>query len=104
MKDTDSLVKTLYIGSMILTCLLLLGTRLYLLRHPTLHRVTAYNLRRGMSVDLAMAVLFAVALALTIVFPVLSYWPMFVMALTGPVQGLFARILGAPNRPKPARH
>jgi len=100
MKDTDDLVKTLYIGSMIVTCLLLPVTRIYLARHPELHHLTAAVLRRGMAVDLAMAVLFGGALTVARIYPQLGHWPMFVMVLTGPVQGLFARALHAPRRPK----
>lgn len=100
MSDLDVLVKALYIGSMIATCLITLILRVYLLRHPTLHRGTGYELRRGMGVDLSMATLFAAALALTAIFPPLSYWPLFLMVLTGPAQELYARLLGAPRPAK----
>jgi uncharacterized membrane protein len=95
MKDTDNLVKALYIGSMILTSLLTLTMRIYLSRHPALHAASENELRRGMSVDISMALLFGVALTIAMIFPALSYWPMFVMVLVGPVQGLIARLLGA---------
>jgi len=91
---SDAGVKVLYIGSMILTSLLTLVTRIFLRAHPQLYEVADEDLLRGMGVDLSMAVLFGLALALSLIFPVLSYYPMFLMTLTGPVQGLFARMLG----------
>ncbi|GAB3396387.1 TMEM175 family protein [Humibacter soli] len=96
----DSLVKIVYIGTMILTCLLTLALRLFLRAHPVLHDISDIHLRTGISVDISMAVLFAVALGLAIAFPFLSYYPLFLMFLIGPLQGLFARMLGVPKPPK----
>jgi uncharacterized membrane protein len=95
--DEDPLVKTVYIGSMIATCLLSLATRLYLARHPALHDATPMALRRGMAVDVSMALLFGTALVLAIVFPALGYLPLFVMFLVGPLQSVVARVLGVPR-------
>lgn len=97
MSAEDTGVKVVYIGSMIVTCLLTLVQRLFLHAHPQLHDISSDDLRRGMSVDISMAVLFGVALALSVAFPVLSYFPLFVMLLTGPVQTLVARMLGVRN-------
>jgi uncharacterized membrane protein len=104
MHSDDTLVKALYIGSMIVTSLLSIITRAYLLAHPTLHAGSALALKRGMSADVSMAFLFAVALVIAMLFPALGYYPMFVMALVGPIQPLAARMLGAPNPPKSPRH
>jgi uncharacterized membrane protein len=95
MGSGDWVVKALYIGSMILTSLLMLAMRTYLVRHPSLHVASIYDLRRGMAVDISMALLFALALALTLLFPVLGYYPLFLMAFSGPVQEVIARMLGA---------
>jgi uncharacterized membrane protein len=95
------LVKTIYIGSMILTSLLTLAMRTYLFRHRSLLTASDDELRRGMAVDLSMALLFAVALVLALLFPVLGYWSLFVMGLTGPVQEVLARMLGARRPTKP---
>ncbi|QAY61749.1 DUF1211 domain-containing protein [Microbacterium protaetiae] len=95
MSDDDVLVKVVYIGTMILTSLLALAQRIVLHRHPELHSVDDAALRRGMAVDLAMAALFAVALALAIAVPVIGYFALFLLMLTGPVRRVFARLLGA---------
>jgi uncharacterized membrane protein len=97
MHADDTLVKVLYIGSMIITALLSIVTRLYLLGHPTLHVGTAQMLLRGMSADIAMTVLFAVALTVAVIWPGIGYFSMFLMTLVGPLQPLVARIIGAPN-------
>lgn len=98
MRDDDPVVKIVYIGSMILTCLVTLAQRAYLRRHRELHDIPDRALLNGLAVDVSMAVLFGLALAITLAFPVLSYYPMFLMFLTGPVQTLFARLFGA-DRP-----
>ncbi len=93
--DTDPLQMALYIGSLILTSLITLAIRWYLMRHPALHDATPRSFRRGMAVDLAMALLFSIALTLSIAFPALSYFPLFVLMLTGPLQRVIARMLRA---------
>jgi uncharacterized membrane protein len=103
MGSGDWVVKTLYIGSMILTSLLMLAMRTYLVRHPALHVATPFELRRGMAVDIAMALLFAIALILSLSFEVLGYWSLFIMAFSGPVQELIARTLGAGKDRDPRR-
>jgi len=100
MKDTDTFVKAVYIGSMIVTCLLTLLLRLYLRAHTSFHGITDVHLRSGIAVDLSMALLFAVALVVAVLFPLLSYWPLFVMLLTGPLQSLLGRMLGVPKASK----
>lgn len=84
----------LYIGSMILTTLLSLGTRLYLRAHPATHVIDRLHLTAGIAVDIAMTTLFAAALVLAMIAPAVSYFALFLMLLTGPVQRLFARMLG----------
>jgi uncharacterized membrane protein len=95
MSDTDSLVKIVYIGSMILTALSSLAIRFYLSAHPGLHDVPRALIARGMAADISIALLFAVALVLAVLFPVLSYYPLFLMFLSGPLQRVLAPMLGS---------
>ncbi len=91
----DPFVKVVYIGSMILVALTSLMIRLYLRRHPGLHDLPDDLLLRGIAADIATATLFAVALGLAVLFPVLTYYPLFLMFLSGPLQSVIARLLGA---------
>lgn len=95
LSDEDVVAKVVYIGSMIATSLLTLATRAFLLRHPDLTDDAPGALRRGAAVDLSMATLFALALLVSVLVPVLSYWPMLLMFLTPQVQRLYARMLRA---------
>ena len=94
MPGEDPLAKTAYIGSMIATCLTSLAIRLYLRRHPTLHRIPASNITAGIAADVSTAVLFTIALVVAVAVPAIGYWALFIMLLAGPVQTLFARVLG----------
>lgn len=89
----DPLQKVLYIGTLVFTSGMLLLTRVHLSRHPGLHTASASDLRRGMSIDLSMIVLFLVALAVALVVPAVGYLGLLVMFLTGPVQSVVARML-----------
>jgi uncharacterized membrane protein len=100
MKDVDTTVKVVYIGSMIATSLLLLAQRAFLRRHPELHSMTEEAIRSDMAVEISMSILFAAALILTVIFPVLGYYPMFLLLLSGPLQALIRRIMGVPEQPK----
>lgn len=95
MSDTDALVKIVYIGSMILTALSSLAIRIYLSAHPGLHDMPRAVIARGMAADIAIALLFAIALILSVLFPVLSYYPLFLMFLSGPLQRALAPLLGS---------
>ena len=94
MSDDDVMVKVVYIGTMTLTSLLALVQRLVLHRHPTLHSIDDDELRRGMGVDIAMALLFALALVISVTVPAIGYFALFLLVLTGPAHRLFARMLG----------
>lgn len=94
MDDRDPVVKSVYIGTMILISLLNLVQRLLLFRHPELHSIPHDDTLRHMAVDIAMVVLFAVALVLAVVVPWISYFALFLLMLTGPTQRVFARMLG----------
>jgi uncharacterized membrane protein len=88
----DAGVRVIYIGSMLLTSVLLLVIRLYLRAHPTLLKVAPAALDHGMAAEVAMSLLFAVALALSLLVPALTYFPLFLLALTGPLGDVFYRL------------
>lgn len=95
--DDDALVKVVYIGSMIATCLLTLATRGYLARHPELHDSSTTMLRRGMAVDIAQALLFGLSLLVAVTVRPVGYSALFLMVLVGPAQAAIARLLGVPR-------
>ncbi len=91
--DNDPVQKTLYIGSLFATSVMMTVLGWYTLRHPELHDMPVANLRSGILADAIASALFALAYLLTIVFPVLSYLPMFLLALTGPLHNWLRRYL-----------
>lgn len=93
MDSDDPVVKTVYIGSMVLTSLVVLVQRLYLRSHPELHTMTPDLMRRGLAAELAMLALFTASLVVAVTVPAIGYYAMFLMGLTGVVQRLFARVL-----------
>jgi uncharacterized membrane protein len=94
MDSDDPFVKVVYIGSMLAIALMMLWQRLYLRAHPRLHRITEAHLVSGVSADIAMVVLFAVALALAVFVPVIGYWALMIMFLVSPVQRFVAGRVG----------
>ncbi len=88
----DLSVRVVYIGSMIVTSVLLLLIRLFLRAHPQLLNGPASDLDRGLAVEAAMVSLFAIALAVSLAIPALTYYPLFLLALTGPLGGLLHRV------------
>jgi uncharacterized membrane protein len=86
------LLYVLYIGSMILTCLVSITVRLMLRAHPALHDIPRDALLRGLLVDLTMAVLFGAALALAEL-TTLGYWSLTLLVLVGPVMAILTRVL-----------
>jgi uncharacterized membrane protein len=93
MMDNDPVQKTLYIGSLFATSVMMTVLGWYALRHPELHDMPVANLRSGILADAIASALFALAYLLTIVFPVLSYLPMFLLVLTGPLHNWLRRYL-----------
>nr|WP_277348468.1 TMEM175 family protein [Planctomonas sp. JC2975] len=91
----DVLVLVAYIGTMALTSLLALVQELYLRAHPELHDIPEHALLRGLGASLAMTVLFLISLGVAIVFPVISYFALFLLLFTGVLRGPFARLFGA---------
>ncbi len=95
MDDGDAVAKTLYIGSLILTAMMSLLVRLYLRAHPALHRMDRGESLSGLAVDISLALLFAVALAATLLIPAVGYYALLVMVLSGAVQRVIRKIIGA---------
>lgn len=94
MGEDDALVKVVYIGAMMLTALVTLGQRLYLLRHPQLHTVPVPALRAGMISDASRFLLFALALTIAVLVPAIGYSALLLMLLTGVVQNLLQKVIG----------
>ena len=86
--ETDATQKVLYIGSLLATSLVLMVTRLYVMRHPELHEIEAVRLRHGLAADVITAALFALALAASLLIPALGYYAMFLLLLTWPLHRL----------------
>lgn len=86
---SELLVRLVYIGSMLVTSLLMLVTRLYLRSHPDLLDADPQHLTRGLSALLATTLLFAVALAVSLLIPQSAYYPLIALLLTAPVARLF---------------
>jgi uncharacterized membrane protein len=99
MSDEDAVAKTLYIGSLVLVAVMSLVIRLYLRAHPALHALGRRDLLLGLTDDISLVLLFALALAITLLIPVVGYYSLLVMALSGPAQKLIAKVLGA-GRPE----
>jgi uncharacterized membrane protein len=91
----------LYIGGMLLTSLVDVAIRLLLRAQPSLHDIPHRAMQRGLTADVLMSVLFAVALVLAI-FTRLGYYALFLLVLIGPAQAIIVRLLHA-ERPRPGR-
>jgi uncharacterized membrane protein len=89
----DDLVRIVYIGSMILTTAMMFAQRIYLRLHPSLHDYPDETLRHGMAADIAMLLLFAAALAISLIWPETSYFPLFLLFLVQIVQRGVAALL-----------
>lgn len=103
MSSTDPVAKMLYIGGMTVTALLSVALHAYLLRHLGLGDLTAQSQRSGMAVDLSLACLFVLALAITLVFPRVGYYSMLILFASGPMQLLFRKLLGVTSYSPDAR-
>ncbi|KAB1650508.1 DUF1211 domain-containing protein [Pseudoclavibacter endophyticus] len=90
--STEPIVVIVYIGSMVATSIALLAQRLYLRAHPQLHAISSVALRAGLNADVALVLLFAVALAVALLAPAIGYTSLFLLLLAGPFAGLLGRI------------
>lgn len=88
---TDTAQKIVYIGSLLMSSLFMLATRVYLWRQPTLHRIARGSLRRGVVAEIVTATMFAISLIVSICFPAIGYSALFLLLLSGPIQALVAR-------------
>lgn len=88
----DPIVETTYIGTMVLTCVALLVTRLYLRAHPRLHSMGPEEIRAGLAGDVAMALLFATALLIAVLVPPIGYFSLYLLALTDPLMRVLLRL------------
>ncbi|AZS38681.1 hypothetical protein CVS47_03340 [Microbacterium lemovicicum] len=93
--DTDDLQRVLYIGSMALTAMLQVCTRLYLRANPRLHDIPDDQLRSGILADVLTTGLFLVSLAVAVLVPSIGYAALFLMVLVGPLHSLSMRRLRA---------
>ena len=93
MADDDTPAKILYIGSLILTSLMSLAVRLYVQNHPTLRSGGDREITNGVVVDISLVLLFTVALVIAVVFPVVGYYALLVMLLSGVVQRIVRRLM-----------
>ena len=93
MADDDILARVLYIGSLILTSLMSLAVRLYVRNHPTLRSGGDREITNGVVVDISLVLLFTVALVIAVVFPVVGYYALLVMLLSGVVQRIVRRLM-----------
>lgn len=98
MSSTDVLAKVVYIGSMLAVAVCSLMVRINLHRHPGLHDIRHEAMRRGVAVDIAMIVLFAVSLGIAVLVPAVGYFALFALFLTAPLQTAIIRLLAARDR------
>lgn len=81
----DGILLTLYIGTMCAISGLLLAMRLYLRTHPNLHANPAGVVSRGIRVQSALTILYALALTAAVLIPGLGYSALFLVAFTSPL-------------------
>ena len=95
MEDSDDTARALYIGSLALTALASLGVRLYVRAHPALHSVSDDEMVRAVALDLSLLLLFGAALLIGWLVPAIGYFALLLTMLSGVVQKLLRRMLGA---------
>ena len=98
--DPDPIEKLLYVGSLIVTSLVLTLTRVYLIHHPELHHESQAKFRDGLAVGVIITVLFGVALLLMFAIPALNYWWLFVLFLTRPIYAIVVRTRDRRTQPR----
>jgi len=90
---TDPLQLTLYIGTMLVTSLVMSALHGLLLRRPGLLMAGEHHRRSELAPALATSCLFAVALALALLVPGLEFWSLLVLVLSFPLELLIGRLL-----------
>lgn len=88
----DDPQKIIYIGSLFVTSIVGLLTRLYLRSHPGLHEIRRSDFANGLTADISTSTLFLLALVLTFVVPALGYWVMTILVLSTPFERVLRRV------------
>ena len=89
----DVVQKTLYIGALFSTSVIMATLGLYVLRHPELHRIPPQRLRSGILAEVIASVIFAITFVVAVAFPAIGYWSMALLVLVGPVHAVLDRSL-----------
>lgn len=89
--ETEPVVLTVYIGTMVAASLCLLLTRFYLRAHPELHDIPPASMRHGILADVSMTALFAAALLIAVLVPPIGYYALLLLLLVGVVSRLLRR-------------
>lgn len=89
--ETDALQEVLYIGTMAASCALLAVTHVVVRRTPAVWSADGAPAAGGEVASITLAVLFAVALALSLAVPDLGYGSLAVLFLMAPIQRVAAR-------------
>lgn len=95
MSSDDDVARALYIGSLVLVAVMSFVVRLSLRAHPELHSLDRRELLLGLADDISQVLLFSIALVVTLLIPLVGYFALFAMVLSGPVQKVVGRMLGA---------
>ena len=95
---TDRLQILLYVGTMLLTCLVMVATHLFVLRHQVVWEPDDPTHVENLHVSLVISTLFLVALLLSLAAPGLGYYPLLLLVLAGPLGALLRRRAGRPGR------
>ncbi|WP_434969562.1 TMEM175 family protein [Microbacterium sp. bgisy207] len=98
--DADPIEKLVYVGSLVLTSLVLTLTRIYLIRHPKLHHEKPQLLSEGLVVGIIITSLFALSLLVMLAIPSLNYWALFLLFLTWPLHSAIMRARGRVPGPR----
>lgn len=91
--DEDTLTRAIYIGSLILVCVMSFLVRAYLRAHPGISTASREHQVIGMTIEASMIILFAIALAISVLVPAIGYWALLIMFLGSSVQRLLRRII-----------
>ena len=89
----DLVQKTLYIGALFTTSVIMAVLGVYALHHPELHSIPEQRLRSGILAEAIASAMFAVAFVVAVVFPGIGYWSMVLLVLIGPLQALLQRFV-----------
>lgn len=89
---TDSLQALLYIGTLIITQIITLAGKLYLIRHLTLTDFTVDRLWVGAFGDIAAIVLFCIALPIAAWVHEVGYFALLLLVFSTPLENLLLRL------------